>query len=47
MHAPPGKKLKLGTLRSLQRPCLGQNATIISPPVGSVAGEAIESSCQK
>ena len=23
-HAPPGKFLKLGTLRSLLRPCLGQ-----------------------
>ena len=27
VHAPPGKFLKLGTLRSLLRLCLGQNAT--------------------
>ena len=27
----------IGTLRSLLRPCLGQNATRISPPVVSVA----------
>ena len=39
--------LKLGTLRSLLRPCLGQYATRISPPVVSVAREAIEPSCQK
>ena len=25
-HAPPGKFLKLGTLRSLLRPCLGQKS---------------------
>ena len=37
-HAPPG------TLRSLLRPCLGQNATRITPPVVSVA---VEPSCQK
>ena len=36
---------KLGTLRSLLRQCLGQNATRISPPVVSVAREAIEPSC--
>ena len=36
-HAPPGKIFKLGTLRSLLRPCLGQNATRISPPVVSVS----------
>ena len=41
-HAPPGKFFKLGTLRSLLRPCLGQNATRITPPVVFVAGEAIE-----
>ena len=41
------KIFKLGTLRSLLRPCLGQNATRISPPVVSVAREAIEPSCQK
>ena len=29
----PRKILKLGTLRSLLRPCLGQNATRIIPPV--------------
>ena len=46
-HAPPGKFLKLGTLRSLLRPCLGQNATRIFPPVVAVAREAIEPSCQK
>ena len=46
-HAPPGKFLKLGTLRWLLRPSLGQNATRITPPVISVAGEAIEPSCQK
>ena len=43
----PQEKLKLGTLRSLLRPCLGQNTTRISPPVVSVAREAIELSCQK
>ena len=37
-HVPPG------TLRSLLRPCSGQNATRITPPVVSVA---IEPSCQK
>ena len=31
-HAPPGKFLKLGALRSLLRPCLSQNATGTSPP---------------
>ena len=36
-HAPPGRFLKLGTLRSLLRPCLGQNATTISLLVVSVA----------
>ena len=41
-HAPPEKFLKLGTLRWLLRPCLGQNATRITPPVVFVAGEAIE-----
>ena len=41
-HAPPGKFLKLGTLRSLLRPCLGQNATRITPPVVSVARETVE-----
>ena len=47
-HAPPGKKIfKLGTLRSLLKPCLCQNATRISTPVVSVAREAIEPSCQK
>ena len=35
---------KLGTLRLLLRPCLGQNATRITPPV---AKEAIEPSYQK
>jgi len=35
-------KEKLGTLRSLLRPCLGQNATRISPHAVSVAREAIE-----
>ena len=41
---PQEKFLKLGTLRSLLRPCLGQNATRISPPVVSVGRdlEAIE-----
>ena len=43
-HAHPGKFFKLGTLRSLLRPCLGQNATTITPPVVSVA---VEPSCQK
>ena len=38
------KILKLGTLRLLLRPCLGQNATRITPPV---AKEAIEPSYQK
>ena len=42
-HAPPGKFLKTGTLRSLLRPFLGQNVT---PPVVSVAREAIKSSCE-
>ena len=36
--------LKLGTLRSLLRPYLDQNATRIIPPVVSVAREAIEPS---
>ena len=40
----PGKFLKLGTLRSLLRPCLGQNTTRISVPVVSVAREVIEPS---
>ena len=39
--------LKFGTLRSLLRPCLGQIATRISPPVVSAARWAIEPSCQK
>ena len=39
--------LKLGTLRSLLRPYLGQSAARIAPPVVSVAREAIEPSCQK
>ena len=43
-YAPPGKFLKLGTLRSLLRPCLGQNTTRISVPVVSVAREVIEPS---
>ena len=43
-HAPPGKFFKLGTLRLLLRPCLGQNATKIAPSVVSVAREV---SCQK
>ena len=46
-HAPPGKFLKLGTLRWVLRPCLGQNAIRITPPVVFVAGEAIEPCCQK
>ena len=29
-HGPPGKFIKLGTLRSLLGPCLGQNATRIT-----------------
>ena len=40
-HAPPGKFLKLGTLRSLLRSFLGQNATRITPPVVSVAREMV------
>ena len=36
-HAPPGKFLKLGALRSLLRPFIDQNATRISQPVVSVA----------
>ena len=44
LAAPRKNFLKLGTLRSLLRPCLGQNATRISPPVVSVGRdlEAIE-----
>ena len=38
-HAPPQIFFKSGTLRSLLRPCLGQNATRISLPVVSVARE--------
>ena len=44
---PREKCLKLDTLRSFLRPRLGQNGTRISPPVVSVAREAIEPSCQK
>ena len=40
-HDRPGKILKLGTLGWLLRPCLGQNATRITPPVVFVAGEAM------
>ena len=36
---PQENFFKLGTLRSLLRPCLGENATRISPPVVSVARE--------
>ena len=39
---PQEEFLKLGNLRSRLRPCWGQNATRISPPVVSVAREAIE-----
>ena len=39
-RAPPGKFLKLATLRVLLRSCLGQTATRISPPVVSAASEA-------
>ena len=38
---------KLGTLRSLLRPCFGQTATRISPPIVSLAREVIEPSCQE
>ena len=41
------KCLKLGTLRSLLRLCLEKNAIRISPPLVSVAREAVEPSCQK
>ena len=41
-HAPPGKSLKLDTLRSLLRSFLGQNTTRITPPVVSVARETVE-----
>ena len=44
-HAPPGKFLKLGNLRLLLRPCLGQKK--ITRIVVSVAREAIEQNCQK
>ena len=46
---PPGKSFKIRTLRSLLRPCLGQNATRISPSVVSVGtdSEGIEPSFQK
>ena len=46
---PQKNFLKLGTQRSLLRPCLGQNATRISPPLVSVGRdlEAIEPSFQK
>ena len=47
VHAPLGTFFKLGILRSLLRPGLGQNATTISPPVVFVAREAIEPSYQK
>ena len=47
VHAPPGKFFKLGTLRLLLRPCLGQNTTTISPPVVFVAREVIEPNSQK
>ena len=45
-HAPQGKFLKLGTLRSLLRSFLGQNATRITPPVVFVARETVETRCQ-
>ena len=41
----PMKFFKLGTLRSLLRPCLGQKKT--TRIVVSVAREAIEPNCQK
>ena len=44
-HAPPGKFLKLGTLRSLLRPCLGQKKP--TRIVVSVAREVIEPNYQK
>ena len=43
---PQEKFYKLGTLRLLMKPCLGKNATRMSPSVVSVAREAIEPSCQ-
>ena len=44
---PQENFLKLGTLRSLLGPCLGQNATRISPPVALVAREVIETELQE
>ena len=44
---PQENFFKFSTLRSLLRPCLGRNATRMSPPVVSVAREAIEPSSQK
>ena len=46
MH-PQENFSKLATLRSLLRPCLGQNTTRISPPVALVAREAIETQLQE